>query len=163
MGWFDQERLGNARVDPIDGFGWFPHAGCLDEQRLAYIGLRDIDYEEGACCAPTSTLHEGGRLHGIAKVIEMAIAAIDLNVGGRCTLPDVDGIDPHLRPARARARGGHYREIHYIRESCTSRRRLVSMDLVEVNPALDAPPQEGPMHGDDPTISVAADSGSPSS
>ena len=32
-------------------------------------------------------------------------------------------------------------------------RRLVSMDLVEVNPALDVAPA-GQMHGDDPSIKV---------
>ena len=31
--------------DPLPGFEWFT-PGCLDENRLAYIGLRDIDAEE---------------------------------------------------------------------------------------------------------------------
>ena len=95
--------------------------------------------------------------HGIAKVIEMAIAAIDPN--GRRPLHlslDIDAVDPHFAPGTGTcARGGlGYREIHYICEELAETRRLVSMDLVEVNPALDVPPT-GQMHGDDPSIKVA--------
>jgi len=154
MGWFDQDQ-------PVDGFSWFPHAGCLDESRLAYVGLRDIDPEEGRMLRESNahcfTMREVDK-HGIAQVIEMAIQAIDPN--GRRPLHlslDIDGIDPHFAPGTGTcARGGlTYREIHYVCEELALTRRLVSMDLVEVNPALDAPPTQGPMHGDDPTIKAS--------
>merc|ERR1712070_128085 len=84
---------------------------------------------------------------------------------------DVDGIDPHIAPGTGTAaRGGlSYREIHYICEELALTRRLVSMDLVEVNPGLDPPPARseeegeadhhsngGAMHGDDPSINKDA-------
>jgi len=154
MGWFDQEK-------PVDGFEWFPHKGCLSESRLAYVGLRDIDAQEGKLLRRSSvhcfTMREVDK-HGIAKVIESALQAVDPN--GRRPLHlslDIDGIDPHFAPGTGTcARGGlSYREIHYICEELALTRRLVSMDLVEVNPALDAPPPSGPMHGDDPTIKAS--------
>lgn len=57
--------------------------------------------------------------HGIAKVIETAISAIDPN--GRRPLHlslDIDGVDPHFAPGTGTcARGGlTYREIHYVCE-----------------------------------------------
>jgi len=80
---------------------------------------------------------------------------------------DIDSIDPHFAPGTGTAaRGGlSYREIHYICEECALSKRLVSMDLVEVNPGLDPPPERmdggeeeehhsngGAMHGDHPAI-----------
>ena len=88
---------------------------------------------------------------------------------------DIDAIDPHFAPGTGTAaRGGlSYREIHYICEECALTRRLVSMDLVEVNPGLDPPPEKsanpleeaeggehhtngGAMHGDPPAIRRAS-------
>ena len=39
MGWFRRR---------LEGFDWFPNSTVLEESRLAYIGLRDIDTEVGA-------------------------------------------------------------------------------------------------------------------
>ena len=36
MGWFRRR---------LEGFDWFPNRTVLEESRLAYIGLRDIDTE----------------------------------------------------------------------------------------------------------------------
>lgn len=45
-----------------------------------------------------------------------------------------------------------YREAHYICEELVETGRFESMDIVEVNPALDVKSEEH-MHGDDPLIS----------
>ena len=37
---------GTAAGGLLPGFEWF-NGGCLAESKLAYIGLRDIDLEEG--------------------------------------------------------------------------------------------------------------------
>ena len=51
---------------------------------------------------------------------------------------------------RRRARAG---EIHYVCEELALTNRLVSMDLVEVNPGLDrVTTEDAPMHGDNPDI-----------
>ena len=106
--------------------------------------------------------------YGIAMVVEMAIAAVS-GADGQAPLHislDIDAVDPHFAPGTGTcARGGlTYREIHYICEECALTNRLVSMDLVEVNPGLDPPPVEGAMHGDDdalgkasPTVRLAAE------
>ena len=110
--------------------------------------------------------------HGIARVVEMAIEAVGPSLDNPLHLSlDIDSIDPHFAPGTGTAaRGGlSYREIHYICEECALTRRLVSMDLVEVNPGLDPPPERpampgeidhhtsgGAMHGDHPAIKRAS-------
>ena len=166
MGWFGQppaKPLPGAAAEPpapaLPGFEWFP-AGCLPETRLAYIGLRDVDSEEGAmvrASAVTAFTMRDVDKHGIATVVERAVAAVS---GPHGDAPlhlslDIDGVDPHFAPGTGTcARGGlTYREVHYICEEVSLTRRCVSMDLVEINPALDPPaPKGAAMHGDDPTL-----------
>lgn len=144
MGWFKKHPA---------GFEWMPRHKSVNAQNVAYIGLRDIDPEEGRLMRDSDlhiyTMRDVDRL-GIAKVIEEALIKVDPN--GRRPIHlslDVDGIDPAVAPGTGTcARGGlTYREIHYICESLALTRRLVSMDLVEINPGLDPSPQEK-MHGD---------------
>eukprot|EP00397_Hematodinium_sp_SG-2012_P028784 GEMP01030342.1.p1 GENE.GEMP01030342.1~~GEMP01030342.1.p1 ORF type:complete len:389 (+),score=77.40 GEMP01030342.1:84-1250(+) len=151
LGWF-------ARNPP--GFEWFPTKPCVEEARFAYIGLRDIDKMEGELLRKSGihvyTMRDVDRL-GIATCIQEALTRIDPN----CIRPlhlsvDIDAVDPQYAPGTGTlARGGlSYREVHYICEEMALTNRLVSMDLVEVNPALDPPaqiPAHG-MHGDDPDI-----------
>eukprot|EP00308_Calcidiscus_leptoporus_P016594 CAMPEP_0119351570 /NCGR_PEP_ID=MMETSP1334-20130426/867_1 /TAXON_ID=127549 /ORGANISM="Calcidiscus leptoporus, Strain RCC1130" /LENGTH=393 /DNA_ID=CAMNT_0007364407 /DNA_START=39 /DNA_END=1220 /DNA_ORIENTATION=+ len=152
LGWFEQT---------LKGFDWFT-PGCLSENRLAYIGLRDIDKEEAAMLKESNvavyTMRDIDK-HGIAKVIEMAIAAIDPNSNRPLHLSlDIDAVDPHFAPGTGTcARGGlTYREIHYVCEEMALTNRLVGMDLVEVNPSLDPPPAGAAMHGDDPNLHPAS-------
>ena len=161
MGWFEEE---------LAGFEWLK-AGCLDEARLAYIGLRDVDEAEASMLrnshVHTYTMRDVDK-YGIAKVIEMALQAIDPN--GRCPMHlslDIDAVDPHYAPGTGTAaRGGlTYREIHYICEEMAETGRLVGMDLVEVNPGLDPAPSGEKMHGDNahvnerltPTVQLAVE------
>jgi len=170
MGWFGRDEPGAGKPSKLPGFDWFM-PGCLPEGKLAYIGLRDIDAQEGDMISRAGchvfTMRDVDK-HGIAKVCEMAIAAVS-GADGKAPLHlslDIDGVDPHFAPGTGTAaRGGlTYREVHYICEECALSHRLVSMDLVEVNPGLDPPPPEGAMHGDDdalgkasPTVKLAAE------
>lgn len=150
MGWFEQR---------LEGFEWFPDGKVIDESRLAYIGLRDIDPEEAAMLKASNvhvyTMRDVDK-YGIARVVEMAMQGIDPN--GRLPLHlslDIDGVDPMYAPGTGTcARGGlTYREIHYVCEELALSERLVGMDLVEVNPALEqsTPPRER-LHGDNPDL-----------
>jgi len=158
LGWF-------AKNPP--GFEWFPETAVLQESRFAFIGLRDIDPLEGEMLKKSGvhifTMREVDKL-GIATVIKNALNAIDPNRIRPLHLSvDIDAVDPLYAPGTGTcARGGlTYREIHYICEEMALTNRLVSMDLVEVNPALE-PTQDSPatpagspshgMHGDDPDI-----------
>ena len=171
LGWFEKpgEMGEGSKAVSLPGFDWFP-SGCLSESRLAYIGLRDVDPEEARLLRRSGvrifTMRDVDK-HGIAKVIEMAIEAVGPSMDNPLHLSlDVDAIDPHYAPGTGTAaRGGlTYREIHYICEECALTKRLVSMDVVEVNPGLDPPPEKsanpleeaGAMHGDHPSIRRAS-------
>jgi arginase len=149
MGWFKKV---------VKGFEWLQTV--LPEARLAYIGLRDIDEEEGKMLqnsgANVFTMQDVDR-HGISQVMAMALNKIDPynNRPLHLTL-DIDGIDPISAPGTGTlARGGlSYRESHYICEEMASTNRLVGCDLVEVNPLVDHLPET--MHGDDPEMGPAS-------
>lgn len=150
MGWFSR---------PLPGFEWL--RSRLPENRLAYIGLRDIDIDEGRMLQESGchifTMQDVDR-HGISQVMSMAMSKIDPynNRPIHLTL-DVDGIDPAVAPGTGTlARGGlSYRETHYICEDLAATNRLVGCDLVEVNPLVDYLPEEQ-MHGDDPDLGPAS-------
>jgi arginase len=149
MGWFSK---------PLPGFEWLKSK--LPENRLAYIGLRDVDMEEGKALQTSGvhifTMHDVDR-HGISQVIAMAMSKIDPYNNRPVHLTfDIDGIDPAAAPGTGTlARGGlNYRESHFICEELASSNRLVGLDLVEVNPLVDALPEK--MHGDDPTMGPAS-------
>ncbi|KAJ1615945.1 hypothetical protein T492DRAFT_606654, partial [Pavlovales sp. CCMP2436] len=112
MGWFDEQPV---------GFEWLK-AGLLQESSLAYIGLRDVDPAEAALLraskAHVYTMRDVDK-HGIGRVVEMALEAVDPHSNGPLHLSlDVDAVDPHFAPGTGTmVRGGlTYREIHYICE-----------------------------------------------
>jgi len=149
LGWFKK---------PVPGFEWLKTQ--LPESRLAYIGLRDIDAEEGLMLqesgAHVYTMQDVDR-HGIAQVMAMALSKIDPHNNRPLHLTlDIDGIDPGAAPGTGTlARGGlSYRESHFICEEMALTNRLVGCDLVEVNPLVDSLPEQ--MHGDDPDLGPAS-------
>ncbi len=159
MGWFKKNPL---------GFEWFPKTYCSEAQ-FSFIGLRDVDKKEGELLMHSDihvfSMREVDEL-GLKACIERAIQGVDPS--GRRPIHlslDVDAVDPSVAPGTGtRARGGlSYREIHYICEEIALTGRLVSMDLVEVNPGLD-PPLCDKLHGDDkdlnrttPTVGLGID------
>ena len=149
MGWF-------TRTTP--GFEWMDEAlkNPLPENRLVYIGLRDLDPRERELHRKSKvkifTMKDVDRL-GIAGVMTEALR--HLSTGPLHLSFDIDAIDPSVAPGTGTlARGGlSYRESHYICESLADSGRLVSMDMVEVNPKLDTPVNtQKHLHGDDPKI-----------
>ena len=124
------------------GFEWF-HAG-LDPRRVALVGIRSLDRGEKLLLKSSGvnvfTMTEIDRF-GIGKVMEMALAAVSTQGAGPVHLSyDIDALDPTIAPSTGtRVRGGlNYREAHYIAEAVAETGRLVGMDLVEVNPGLNA-------------------------
>lgn len=156
MGWF--------RRNP-KGFEWMGETKkYVDESHLAYIGLRDLDIQEATLLRNSdchiSTMRDVDK-YGIARVIEQALIRIDPNRNRpiHVTL-DIDAVDPQFAPGTGTcARGGlTYREVHYICEEVAMTKRLVGMDLVEINPGIDQAVPTGEstagsdgaaMHGDD--------------
>ncbi|GAO50607.1 Ureohydrolase [Saitoella complicata NRRL Y-17804] len=129
-----------------DVFSWVPK--CLPFERIAYIGLRDLDpvekqiLRENNVCA--YTMHHVDK-YGIGRVVEMALERINPGLQRPIHLSfDVDAMDPAVAPATGTpVRGGlTWREGMYICEALHETGKLVAMDLMEVNPVLGASEQE---------------------
>src|SRR5204863_4134840 len=76
---------------------------------------------------------------GIATIAERALALASDATGGVHISFDLDVCDPSIAPGVGTAvKGGlDYREAHMVMELVADSRRLVALDLVEVNPTLD--------------------------
>jgi arginase len=76
---------------------------------------------------------------GIAKVMDEALRLASDGTGGIHVSFDMDVCDPAIAPGVGTAvKGGlDYREAHLVMEMAAESGRLVSLDLVEVNPTLD--------------------------
>lgn len=117
-------------------------AGTVAPERLAYIGLRDVDPGErrriGELGIRAFTMADIDR-SGIAAVIEAALA---IAAGGPHSLHvsfDMDAIDPSEAPGVGTpVRGGlTYREAHLLMEAVAASGTLGSLDVTEINPIFD--------------------------
>ena len=108
----------------------------------ALVGIRNLDEREKEIVRTFGihafTMKDVDRL-GIAGVMERALAAVTNGTGGVHVSFDLDVCDPAIAPGVGTAvKGGlDYREAHYVMEAVAESGRLVALDLVEVNPALD--------------------------
>ena len=106
------------------------------------VGIRNLDDREKEIVKATGihayTMKDVDRL-GIAGVMERALAAASDGTGGIHVSFDLDACDPSIAPGVGTpVKGGlDYREAHYVMEAVAESGRLVALDLVEVNPALD--------------------------
>lgn len=128
MGWFRKKAKGFAwmerrvweAIGDSDEISSGPYK--LDEERIAFIGLRDIDPSESQLMRESKvkfyTMKHVDEM-GIAKVVAESLDAIDPDHNRPLYLSfDIDGCDPHIAPGTGtKARGGlTYREAHYICE-----------------------------------------------
>jgi arginase len=106
------------------------------------IGIRNLDEREKeqirAFGVHVFTMKDIDR-EGIAVVAERAIAIAAGGTGGIHVSFDLDVCDPSIAPGVGTpVKGGlDYREAHMVMEMVADSRRLVALDLVEVNPTLD--------------------------
>jgi len=111
-------------------------------QNAVLVGVRNLDEQEKAQIRASSvhvfTMKDIDR-DGIAKIAERAIALASDGTGGIHVSFDLDVCDPSFAPGVGTpVKGGFdYREAHMIMEMVADSRRLVALDLVEVNPTLD--------------------------
>ena len=133
---------GLARSDHGEIFAWLKPDQLISPSKLVYIGLRDVDRGEKRILRENSikafSMHDIDR-HGIGRVMEMALAHIGADTPIHLSF-DVDGLDPQWAPSTGTpVRGGlTLREGDYIAECVHETGQLVAMDLVEVNPSLEA-------------------------
>ena len=118
------------------------HAPMVDGSRAALVGVRDVDPAERANVRATGigafTMRDIDE-RGMRSVMEDAIKRASAGTAGIHVSFDVDGIDPDYAPGVGTpAPGGlSYREAHLAMEMLADTGRVVSAELVEVNPILD--------------------------
>ncbi|KAG8929130.1 Arginase, catabolizes arginine to ornithine and urea [Tulasnella sp. 419] len=132
-----------GNTDEAAPFSWI--TPLLDPSRLAFIGLRDVDPGEKRILKENKikafSMHDVDK-HGISKVVEMALDAINPGRDRPIHLSfDVDALDPSVAPSTGTpVRGGlTFREGHYICEAIHETGLLVALDIMEVNPSLEDP------------------------
>jgi len=117
-------------------------APMVDGSRAAVIGLRDVDGPERANIRQTGigafTMRDIDE-RGMRAVMEEAIKRAASGTAGIHVSFDIDGMDPDYAPGVGTPSpcGISYREAHLAMEMLSDTGKVVSLELVEVNPILD--------------------------
>lgn len=133
---------GLAKEERQDVFGWLQDDNRINKSKLVYIGLRDVDLGEKKILRDNGirafSMHDIDR-HGIGRVMDMALGWIGQDTPIHLSF-DVDALDPQWAPSTGTpVRGGlTLREGDFIAECVAETGSLVALDLVEVNPSLEA-------------------------
>lgn len=129
---------GIPRMVDVGGF-----APKVRPDRIALIGVRELDPGEKVLLreagAHVYTMHDID-LRGLSSVVNEAIERVTGGMEGIHVSLDLDVVDPQQAPGVGTpVLGGlSFRETHLAMEMVADSRQLVSMDVVEVNPILDA-------------------------
>jgi arginase len=129
---------GHPRLTSLIGNGT-----VLRDADVAMVGIRDLDGAERDALRASGiqvfTMHDIDR-RGLASVMEEAIMRVSVGTAGFHVSLDMDALDPSEAPGVGTpVLGGiSYREAHLAMELVAQSGKLLSMDLVEVNPILDS-------------------------
>lgn len=120
--------------------GWGPK---VQAENIVLVGVRDIDATEKenirrAGVTEVYTMRDIDE-RGMRTVMEEALRAAGRGTAGYHVSFDMDWIDPEDAPGVGTpVRGGStYREAHLAMEIIADHGRMVSLELVEVNPVID--------------------------
>jgi len=131
-----------AGVGPEELVRLFGYAPKVDPANIALVGIRDLDQEERMTVRATGvqafTMRDIDE-RGMRAVMDEAIAIACRGTAGFHLSLDMDFVDPEFAPGVGTpVRGGAtYREAHLAMETICDSGRMVSMEVVEVNPVLD--------------------------
>jgi arginase len=121
----------------------FDYSPKVEGANVALIGVRDVDQSERevvrASGVTAFTMRDIDE-RGLRNVMEQAVAiALNGTTGFHLSL-DMDSVDPDEAPGVGTpVRGGMtYREAHLAMETICDCGRMLSMEIVEVNPVLDS-------------------------
>jgi arginase len=129
--------IGPRELTHLCGF-----APKVDPGRVALVGIRDVDALErphvkksGVRAFTMRDIDE----RGMRAVMEEALAIVLAGADGFHLSLDMDAVDPDLAPGVGTPVPGglSYREAHLAMEMVGDSRKMVSMEIVEVNPILD--------------------------
>ena len=132
LGHGDHRLAGIARTRP-----------AVRAENLAIVGARDLDPAEREHAKSWGvrvfTMREIDE-RGMRAVMADAIAIANAGTAGMHVSLDADFVDPSEAPGVGTpVRGGAtYREAHLAMEMIHDSRRMVAMDIVEINPVLDS-------------------------
>jgi arginase len=111
-------------------------------QNTVLIGIRDIDERERKMIVDSGitafTMRDIDE-QGMASISRQALDIVTQNTVGFHLSFDVDGCDPTVIPGSGTLVPGgvSFREAHLLLENCADSRRMLSMEVVELNPFLD--------------------------
>lgn len=158
--WFDAHADANtAETSPSGNIHGMPFAVALghgdprltslagvtpmvEPPHAALVGIRDVDPAERATVRSSGvgafTMRDIDE-RGMRSVVEEAIRRATTGTAGVHVSFDLDGIDPDFAPGVGTPSPGglSYREAHLAMEMLADTGKVVSAELVEVNPILD--------------------------
>ncbi|MBZ9854004.1 arginase [Mesorhizobium sp. CA13] len=146
----DTTTSGNLHGVPLayasgqPGFeGYFPSlAACVDPARICTLGIRSVDPAEREALRKAGvTVHDMRTIdeYGMAPLLRAFLERVSAENGMLHVSLDVDFLDPSIAPAVGTTvpGGATFREAHLVMEMLHDSRLVTSLDLVELNPALD--------------------------
>jgi len=121
---------------------WDETVPVIDPAKIAIIGARDVDSGEKANLQKAGAMVMGMEQidrYGMVAAIEKAIERVSHDVDGIYLSFDMDSLDPEHAPGVGTPvpAGLTQREAHLACEMISETKKLIGMDLVEVNPILD--------------------------
>jgi len=131
--------LGHGADSLVNLAGFVP---MVEASRASLVGIRDVDPAERdtvkSSGVGTFTMRDIDE-RGMRSVMEEAIKRATTGTAGIHVSFDLDGIDPDFAPGVGTPSPGglSYREAHLAMEMLADTGRVVSAELVEVNPILD--------------------------
>lgn len=130
--------IGHPDLTQVAGF-----APKVKPENVVLVGIRSLDQEEKLLIKQTGvtvfTMHEIDKM-GMSAVMKQAMAIASRNTDGVHLSLDLDAFDPQEAPGVGTPvlGGVTYREGHLAMEMLAAANVLTSVDVVEVNPILDA-------------------------
>ncbi len=130
--------IGNSYL--TNASGWTPK---IAKETIVIVGARDLDRHEQELLREHNisvfTMSDIDQ-RGMTEIMKEAIAIAGQHDNPIHLSLDLDSLDPREAPGVGTpVRGGlSYREAHLAMELVAASQRLVSMDVVEVNPILDS-------------------------
>ena len=131
--------VGHGPPELVNLLGFAPK---VDAANVALVGIRDVDELERGQLKNTGvrafTMRDIDEL-GMRDVMKDALAIVSNGTAGFHLSLDLDFVDPEFAPGVGTpVRGGAtYREAHLAMEMICDSARMLSMEVVEVNPVID--------------------------
>ncbi|RZA06127.1 MAG: arginase, partial [Proteobacteria bacterium] len=125
--------------DELTGLGG--HVPAMDPRDIRQIGIRSVDAEEKRLIKDNGIDVYDMRYideNGMKRTMEAALDGVDGNTHVHVSF-DVDFLDPSIAPGVGTTvpGGPNYREAQLVMEMIADTGRMLSLDIVELNPVID--------------------------